>query len=283
MTRNKPLRVFLAALALALLGLAYAVFVEPRRLVVRPVTIAPPGWPAALDRLLVVVLSDIHTGSPGMSTARLEEVVARVNEARPDLVLLAGDYVIHGVVGGRFVPPDVTARVLGRIDARLGTYAVLGNHDWWQGRREVEGAFLAAGIPVLDDRARAVGDGDARFWVVGVSDLWEGPHDWRRALAQVTDDRPVVLFTHNPDLFPELPARVALTVAGHTHGGQVSLPLLGPPVVPSSFGKRYAAGHVVEDGRHLFVTPGIGTSILPVRFNVPPEVSVLSLRADGPP
>ncbi|MFG0319007.1 MAG: metallophosphoesterase, partial [Planctomycetota bacterium JB042] len=174
MTRPKPRRVLLVALALALIGLAYAVLVEPRRLVVRAETITPPGWPAALDRLRVVVLSDVHTGAPGMSTARLERVVERVNDARPDLVLLAGDYVIHGVVGGRFVPPDVTARLLGRIEARLGTYAVLGNHDWWQGRREVEAAFLAAGIPVLDDRARALGEGEERFWVVGVSDLWEG-------------------------------------------------------------------------------------------------------------
>jgi predicted MPP superfamily phosphohydrolase len=91
----------------------------------------------------------------------------------------------------------------------------------------------------------------------------------------------VVAFTHNPDLFPDVPARVALTIAGHTHGGQVFLPWLGRPVVPSRYGERYAIGHVVENGRHLFVSPGLGTSIVPVRFRVPPEVSVLILRSSA--
>jgi predicted MPP superfamily phosphohydrolase len=89
----------------------------------------------------------------------------------------------------------------------------------------------------------------------------------------------VLAFTHNPDVFPQVPHRVALTIAGHTHGGQVALPFVGRPVVPSKYGQRYAIGHVVEDARHLFVSPGIGTSVVPVRFQVPPEISVLTLRS----
>jgi predicted MPP superfamily phosphohydrolase len=115
--------------------------------------------------------------------------------------------------------------------------------------------------------------------LVGIRDFW-GPHDARRALAQVTNGDPVLVLTHNPDVFPEIPPRVSLTLAAHTHGGQVSLPLIGRPIVPSVFGQRYASGHVVEGGRHLFVTTGVGTSIIPVRFRVPPEISIVRLTPD---
>ena len=104
----------------------------------------------------------------------------------------------------------------------------------------------------------------------------------RQALARVGDDAPVIALTHNPDVFPHVPDRVALTIAGHTHGGQVWLPIVGRPIVPSKYGERYAIGHVVEDGRHLFVSPGLGTSIIPVRFRVPPEISIVALRSASP-
>jgi hypothetical protein len=148
----------------------------------------------------------------------------------------------------------------------------------------IRGALRAAGITVLEDESARLGGGnggpgaDAPFWVTGVSDLLRAPHDLLGALAMVTDDAPVILFTHNPDLFPEVPARVSLTLAGHTHGGQVRLPFVGRPIVPSIYGQRFAAGHVVEEGRHLYVATGLGTSILPVRFLVPPEIVVLELH-----
>jgi predicted MPP superfamily phosphohydrolase len=106
----------------------------------------------------------------------------------------------------------------------------------------------------------------------------EGNPDIASALARVDDSAPIIAFTHNPDIFPSIPAKVALTIAGHTHGGQVAFPVAGRPIVPSDFGERYAAGHIVEDSRHLFVTSGIGTSILPVRFRVPPEISLLTIN-----
>ncbi len=116
------------------------------------------------------------------------------------------------------------------------------------------------------------------MWLIGIADLWTRKPDIPGALQNVNGDDPVILLTHNPDVFPGVPARVALTLAGHTHGGQVCLPLVGRPVVPSKFGQRYAMGHVVEDGRHLFVSGGLGTSIIPVRFRVPPEIVLMTLR-----
>ena len=118
-------------------------------------------------------------------------------------------------------------------------------------------------------------------WLAGVADLWTRSPDIEGTLKQVTDEEPVLLFTHNPDIFPEVPPRVSLTLAGHTHGGQMNLPIFGRPVVPSQYGQRYAFGHVVENGRHLYVSGGVGTSIIPARFRVPPEVVVLTLDSAG--
>jgi predicted MPP superfamily phosphohydrolase len=271
---------------LAGLGLGLWAFVaEPASLRVREYPLAIPGWPAGRAGMRIALLSDLHTGSPYNGIDKLAEVVARTNAARPDLVLVAGDLVIQDVMGGRFVPPEEIATALSRLRAPLGVYAVLGNHDRWLDARRVIAALSRVGIPVLEDRAVEIsrgGRGGPPFWLVGISDYWTGPHDVRGALAQVTDGAPVLAFTHNPDLFPQVPSRVSLTLAGHTHGGQVYLPLLGRLVVPSRFGERYAFGHVVENGRHLFVTAGVGTSIVPVRFLVPPEISVLRLEPLSP-
>ena len=156
---------------------------------------------------------------------------------------------------------------------------MLGNHDWRHGAGEVSRALESVGIRVLEDQSVRIQSGRCRFWLSGISDFWRGPHDVEAALAPVTEGATILAFTHNPDVFPHIPSSVSLTVAGHTHGGQVYLPLLGRPIVPSRYGQRYAIGHIVEDGRHLFVSSGLGTSIIPVRFLVPPEVSVLQLRS----
>ncbi|MCG8592494.1 MAG: metallophosphoesterase [Proteobacteria bacterium] len=258
---------------------AWAFGFEPASLSVRQHVVALPAWPAELTGLRVAVLADIHTGSPWNDEAKLERIVAATNAEQPDLILLAGDFVIHGVVGGRFVAPEASARILCRLEAPLGVYGVLGNHDWWLDAGRIQTAFENAGIPILEDRAIRLDAPGGAFWLLGISDFWEGPHDVERARSFVVDTAPVLAFTHNPDIFPLLPPGFALTLAGHTHGGQVALPLLGRPIVPSIYGERFAIGHVEEDGRHLFVTPGLGTSILPVRFRVPPEISIVELRA----
>jgi len=259
---------------------AWALWWEPGHVRVREVELAVPRWRPEHAGLRVAVLTDLHVGSPYHGIATLRRIVALTNAARPDLVLVPGDVVIQGVLGGKFVPPEESAEVLRGLRAPLGVYAVLGNHDWWLDGPRVARALRSAGIPVLEDTAVRVTARGKPFWVAGVSDFWEGAHYVPGALRPVSDDAPVLLFTHNPDVFPLVPARVSLTVAGHTHGGQVNLPLVGRPMVPSRYGQRYAAGLVVEGGRHLFVATGTGTSILPVRFRVPPEVVVLVLRPE---
>jgi predicted MPP superfamily phosphohydrolase len=159
----------------------------------------------------------------------------------------------------------------------MGVYAVLGNHDWWFDGKRVREALESAQIPVLEDRSTEIMRGRCRLRLAGVSDFWEGAHDVEAALRDVPKIEPVIVLTHNPDIFPAIPPWVALTIAGHTHGGQVYIPGLGRPIVPSKYGQRYALGHIVEEGRHLFVSPGLGTSILPVRFLVPPEISIVRI------
>ena len=281
--RRGPLRWIGATLACAALALTlWAFWLEPASLTVRESEILLPRWPHSCDGLRIAVLADLHVGSPFNGIENLETVVARTSEAAPDLVLLVGDYVIQGVLGGHFVSPEDAAAVLARLAPTWGSYAVLGNHDWWLDSVRVGAALDAEGIATLEDRSVTLRREGCEFWLAGISDYWEGPHDYESALASVPRGAPLIAFTHNPDLFVELPPSIDLTLAGHTHGGQVHLPLLGRPIVPSRYGERYAIGHVVEDGRHLFVSSGIGTSILPVRFRVAPEISIVTLRSAAP-
>jgi hypothetical protein len=156
--------------------------------------------------------------------------------------------------------------------------AVLGNHDMGSDGPRVARALAGAGVLVLQDSAVRVSTAAGPVWVAGVSDLWKGAHDIPRTLRTITDAAPIVVITHNPDIFPEVPGRVMLTLAGHTHGGQVRLPWIGSPIIPSRYGQRYARGVVVEGGHCLFVTTGIGTSDIGIRLGVPPTISVLNIR-----
>ena len=274
MVRSK-IRIRIVAIALLVAPFLVAVWafgIEPGMLVVRHPRMELPGWPSELR---IAVLSDLHIGSPHVGLDKLRKIVEKTNAENPALVVLLGDFVTGGP-GGRhdanFVEPERTATELKKLRAPLGVFAVLGNHDWWYDGAHVGTALTDAGIPVLENRAIHV---DNRFWLGGIADLWTREPDIGGTLSQVNNGDPIILITHNPDIFPDVPARVSLTIAGHTHGGQVNLPVVGTLVTTSKLG--YNAGDFYERGRHLFVTTGIGTSIVPVRFGVPPEIVILTL------
>ncbi len=275
-TRDKIIFLALAVITIVLVG--YGVIIEPSRLVIRETGITLTSWPAELNGLRIAAISDIHAGSPHITIEKIRRMVEMTNSHRPDLILLPGDFVIQNVVGGSFVEPEALAAELKNLKAVGGVFAALGNHDWWYNAARVRNSLESAGIRVLDNQAVKIELKGRSFWLAGFADEWEGNPKINETLKQIADDSPIIAFTHNPDLFPAIPKRVSLTVAGHTHGGQVVLPLIGRPIVPSKFGQRYAIGHVIEDGKHLFVTPGIGTSIIPVRFGVPPEISLLTIN-----
>jgi uncharacterized protein len=191
-------------------------------------------------------------------------------------MLLLGDYVDAHVLWGGRLPPEIVARELAALDAPLGTVAVLGNHDWRQAGDRMWRALAAEGITVLENTVAAL---DGPLYVAGLADLRCRRPDLPTALAPIPPGAPALLLAHDPDVFPYVPDRVALTLSGHTHGGQIAIPLLRRPAIPSRYGERYVRGHVVEDGRHLYVTSGFGTSGLPLRALAPPEVVVLELRS----
>lgn len=276
-------RVVRLLVVLAGVGLSLGVwgfFIEPARLVATEATLALPGWPARLSGLRVALVSDLHVGAPFVDAASMARLGARIDAWQPDLVLIAGDLLVGHEVAAHPLGPVEAAQPLRGWSAPLGVWAVLGNHDWWVDGPGTTRALEAVGVRVLENEARPIDSSRGRFWLAGLADAWTRKTDADRALSFVTDDAPVLAFTHNPDIFPTLPARFCAVFAGHTHGGQVRLPLIGAPVVPSEFGQRYAAGLVIEGGRRLFVTTGVGTSVLPVRFGVPPEVALLTLVAE---
>ncbi len=285
-----------SAAALTALG-SYAFGVEPAfRLAVRRYAPALPRWPEDLP-LTMTIIADPHAGEPHMSRARLEEVVEAANALGSDLILLLGDYEASHPFVTRPVPVRDCAAVFRNLRAPLGVHAILGNHDWWDDRdaqRNRRGpirarrAFEAVGIPVLENDAVRIEKDGRPFWLLGLGDQLAlrgrpmvGVDDLEGTLSRVTDDAPAILLAHEPDIFPAVPDRIALTLSGHTHGGQVRV--FGySPMVPSRFGNRYAYGHVEEEGRHLIVSGGLGTSILPIRFGVPPEITHVTLGAPRP-
>jgi uncharacterized protein len=248
---------------------------EPRRVGLTFETLELPFWPAAVDGLRVGLLADLHAGAPHVSIAQVTRLVSWLNREDPDLIVLLGDYASPRVLGGKRVPPEPVAQSLAALSARLGVFAVLGNHDWWVHGGAMGEALSAVGIRVLENEAERTGP----LWVAGLADLREREPSIGKTFGAIPDGEPVLALSHDPDLFPFIPDRVALTVSGHTHGNQVNVPLLRNFVTPSHFGTRYGGGHVVEEGRHLFVSRGIGTSTLPGRFRAPPEIVLLELRS----
>ena len=278
---------------LALGGYGFAV--EPLwRLDVTRYSLAPPGWPRRL-KLSIAVIADLHAGGPAMPLGRIEAIVEATNALGADTVVLLGDFSASHKFKTRPIAPQDWAKALAQLRAPLGVHAVLGNHDWWDdlaaqrkragpvhGRRVLE----KSGIPVYENAVVRLAKDGQHFWLAGLGDQlafigragWrsQGVDDLAGTLAQVTDAAPVILLAHEPDIFPRVPARVALTLSGHTHGGQVRL--FGySPMVPSRFGNRFAYGHIVEEDRHLIVSGGLGCSFLPVRMGVPPEIVLVDV------
>ena len=298
-------RRFLEALGLSgagVVGLSgYGLAVEPLwRLEVTRYRVSPNHWPRGLT-LSIAVIADVHAGGPAMPAARIRSIVAQTNALHPDVIVLLGDFAASHRFNTRPVGPHEWAQAMGELSAPLGVHAILGNHDWWDdraaqrarrgpvvGRRALE----RQGVPVYENDVVRLSNNGRPFWLAGLGDqlafyngrrktAWSsfaGVHDLDGTLAKITDDAPVILLAHEPDIFPSVPARVALTLSGHTHGGQIRL--LGySPMVPSRYGNRYAYGHMIENGRHLIVSGGLGCSILPVRIGVPPEIVMVDVTA----
>jgi predicted MPP superfamily phosphohydrolase len=291
LTRRRLLRNGLGLTGIAGLMLpgtaAYGAVEAANDLIVTDYHPVPPNWPDSY-RLTITVIADLHAGGPNMGIERVRQVVDSGQALGSDLIVILGDYfATHRFVTER-VPHAAWAAELARLKAPLGVYAILGNHDWRYDLEGVRGALRHVGIPLMQNDALLLGKPGARFWLAGLDDQIGrrlGPHQYEPAddlpgtLAKIRSDDPVILLVHEPDIFPQVPARVALTLAGHTHGGQIKLPYIEPSWAPSAYGARFAYGHIVEQGRHMIVSGGLGTSIVPLRIGVPPEIVRVTLGA----
>lgn len=279
-SRRAFLRLFGGAFAASAGLLSYA-FIEPRyRLVTTSYRFTPPGFPKRAKPLRIAAIADLHAVEPWMPLSRIEEIVRATNALEPDLIVLLGDYVsaIPRRLRSGIVPMQVWGGALAKLSAPLGTFAVLGNHDWYHEPEAVRAALAGNGIPVFENEAKKLKTADGfEFWLAGLGDQVARRDDLASTMRAITDDAPALLLAHEPDIFPQVPERISLTLCGHTHGGQIRVPFLGPLIVPSRYGARYAYGHIVEQGRHLVVSGGLGCTFLPVRFAMPPEIVLLQL------
>lgn len=242
----------------------------------REVLVPVPRLPRGAEGLRIAVLSDLHV-HPEQPEGFLAEAFAQAQASRPDLIMLPGDFV---ALNRRYLEDE--AELLAGLSAPLGVYACLGNHDWVGGRGpHVMKVLEEAGVRVLADESVALpGHPDCRLIGLDVHGPTGGDLD--KALAGVRDSDCKILLAHTPDTVPAASQlAIDLVVSGHTHGGQVCLPLVGPLIVPSAFGPRFAAGLFDVDGTRLFVTRGVGSHARTMRFRCAPEAAVLTLtRSD---
>jgi predicted MPP superfamily phosphohydrolase len=284
-TRRRILLGGFGMIGLAGGGTAAYSFAEAQSLIVTTYRIHPPRWPLG-KRLTITVIADLHAGGPNMGVEQIRRIVDTANALKSEVIVLLGDYFATHRFITEQVPHPVWAAELARLRAPFGVWAILGNHDWWYDIDGVRQALAGVRIPVLENDAVPLGEGGNRFWLAGIGDQiayrlgnnkYKGVDDLPGTLARVRTEDPIILLAHEPDIFINVPDQVALTLAGHTHGSQVRLPWIWPSFVPSGYGARFAYGHIVEDGRHMVVSGGLGTSIVPLRFGVPPEIVRIEL------
>ena len=237
-----------------------------------------PGWPHWPRPLRIAFLSDFHTGSHAGDVARFAAIIEEAQTLAPDLALFGGDYVNMQPFGGGRVPPRVTAAILARLNAPCGRFAVIGNHDIAYGEEEVSTALREQGIVVLDDEESCVRFQSHDLAIVGLPDSRIERAQARALLEQLPRDAPAIVLCHDPFWFARVTSPAHLTLAGHTHGGQIRIPLLGVITNQSHAPLRWTHGLVVEEDRHLCVTCGLGTSGVPIRIGVPPEYVVLDVN-----
>jgi predicted MPP superfamily phosphohydrolase len=278
-------RRWLLLTALALLEFVYwlniyAWFVEPNLLVVRRVEIVSEQWSGA--PLTVAAIGDTHVGGPHVDAARIGRIVDRINALRPDLVVLLGDYANGHAAAAERTPrenQEITGGIatFAALRARYGAVAVIGNHDVWYDRQTVTTALQDAGIAALWNRHIVIRRSGGAIVLAGLADDLTGDPDFDAALDGAPERADTIVLSHSPDPFAQMPESPALMLAGHGHCGQVTIPLLGRPITPLR-NPRYACHLIEENGKRMYVTAGVGTSIAPVRFLSAPEIVLIRIR-----
>ncbi len=273
MTQYK--KVILITFSLGAFLAIWAFLIEPGLLTQKYIRIEKWSGPP----LRIAFFSDLHAGAPHITKDYIKKLVQRINAKNPDVILIGGDLVIDNVLGGQYIPIAEIVGLLKELKAPLGVYAVLGNHDWWNDGNHITKVLEDSGIAVLDNKAKSIKmNSDFSFWLVGIGDDYTHHAKVGEALAQVTSDAPKILFMHDPGALLQVKQKFQICLAGHLHGGQVFIPGIGAIITPGDAPKDWASGWVDFEFGSLYVSKGVGTSILPVRFNALPEFVVLDLN-----
>lgn len=277
MLRRSGLAALVAVLAgLLVLALGYSnARADP---IVREAYVPVAGWPEGEAPLRVLALSDVHVAGPDMPPSRVERIAKQLNALSPDLILLAGDLISEKRTATRLYSEEEVAAPFAIFEARLGMVVAPGNHDHWVDLDAMVAALEGHGIAVLRNAAMRRGP----LLIGAVDDDFTGHDDVPATFAALDalGAGPSVVVSHTPDILPELPRPVSAVFAGHTHCGQISLPVIGPVSTMSRYGDRFACGKIRDSGQVLFVGAGLGTSLLPLRYGAPPDVWLVTL---GPP
>lgn len=292
-----PAKIIYGLIILVLFGLAlWAFVIEPSRLVVNNYDLKVKKWSPKLNGFKIVAISDIHGGSNFVTEEKIRKVVSQANAQNADIIVLLGDYLARKTFDRKQIsmPMETIAENLRGIQAKYGVYAVIGNHDNEFDGKMVRIELEKVGIKVLENEITSIEKSGEKLRILGIHDILKVGSDWNRISQDLgnliknyeVQDGNLIVLAHNPDSIVYLAAELSISkdlsllLAGHTHGGQCSFPIIGAPIVPSEFGQKYAAGHIRDKEIDIFVTTGIGMSFLPVRFGVPPEISVLQIYAD---
>lgn len=254
----------------------WAVAIEPRLLMRRDFTHVIPSW-SSQDSIQVAVIGDLHIGSPFATLERLREMLIKIEAEKPDVLILVGDYVIQGVIGGQHVPiSDVVAVI---ETCAIPCVAIIGNHDVRDGRANIHEAFHNSSIQFLENEHHTMCLNGKDITFVGLDDESTGTPSPDRSFPKSKPSHPIVCLAHDPATFLRtLPYESDLCLAGHTHGGQVRLPGVGALVLPGRSPLAWSYGWVTTNNGPLYVTSGFGTSIAPIRFCAPPEYVLLTLK-----
>lgn len=282
------------AVIAALFGLfvAYTYFIGPRQWAVVNETLSVPNWSPKLDGFRVVAISDIHAGSNYAPEERLRYMVEQTNAQNADIVVLLGDYVSETKWDreARNKPPDtdrteiripvaVFAEIFGGLRAKYGVFAVIGNHDDYHNASKITRELERFGIKVLTNEVAAIDVDGEKVNIWGIEDFWKRRQVPVEVYNAIPEKKNIIAITHNPDTLFQTPDGIATMFAGHSHGGQLNWPFFGPIMIVND--KRFADGHALVDGKNVYVTSGVGTSVIPFRFRVPPEIAVVTLRSAG--
>lgn len=252
----------------------WSFFVEPSLLTQKNIAISKWQGP----KLRIAFFSDLHAGSPYINEEYILNLIQRINDNSPDLILIGGDLLINGIVGGSPIPIEKIALLLKNLKAPLGVYLVLGNHDWWNDGFKVTAVMENYGVLSLDNKSKLIRvSNQFSFWLVGIGDEFTNHANVKMAFSQVVGNEPRILFMHDPAAIFQVKENFFFAFAGHLHGGQVYVPGIGALITPGDAPKSWAKGWVDFQYGSIFVSKGIGTSILPVRMNALPEFVILEL------